>query len=160
MKKTIYDIRQSKNKDKAFACLTAYSAPMAKQIDQYCDLILVGDSVSMVLYGFNSTQDADMDMMIRHGQAVVRATERAVILVDMPYGSYEHDPQVALENAKRIMSETGCDAVKLEGGTDIADTIALLVENNIPVVGHIGLQPQSVNTPDGFRVKGKDETEA
>ena len=157
MKKTIADIKSAKNKDKAFACLTAYSAPMAKQVDQYCDLILVGDSVSMVLYGFDSTQDADMEMMIRHGQAVVRASERAVIVVDMPYGSYERSPETALENAKRIMNETKCDAVKLEGGTDMADTIALLTENNIPVCGHIGLQPQSVNTPDGFKVKGKDE---
>ncbi len=160
MKLTIDDIKIKKNGDEAFPCLTAYTAPLASQMDAYCDMILVGDSVSMVLYGFNSTQDADMEMMIRHGQAVVGATKRAIIIVDMPFGSYEESPELALENAQRIMDETACDCVKLEGGEDVADTIQYLVQNDIPVVGHIGLQPQSVNSVEGYKVKGKDESEA
>ncbi len=160
MKLTPNDILKMKSQPQAFPCLTAYSAPMATQIDAHCDLILVGDSVSMVLYGFNSTQNADMEMMIRHGQAVVNATQQAVIIVDMPFGSYEESPEQALKNAQRIMVETKCDCVKLEGGEDMAHTIATLVKNNIPVVAHIGLQPQMATQASDYKIKGKDKAEA
>ena len=153
MKKTIKDIQSRKD---AIVCLTAYTAPIAKAADAHCDLLLVGDSVAMVLYGDDTTQSADMGMMIRHGCAVVKAAECAVVIVDMPFGSYEETKEQALENAQRIMSETKCDGVKLEGGRDLADTIAYLTAHNIPVMAHVGLLPQSVTSPDGFRVQGKE----
>jgi 3-methyl-2-oxobutanoate hydroxymethyltransferase len=133
---------------------------MAQQIDQYCDLILVGDSVSMVLYGFENTQAATMEMMIRHGQAVVRASKSVVIIVDMPYNSYETNPAQALKNAQCLMDETGCDGVKLEGGVPLASTISHLVQNDIPVMAHIGLLPQSVTSPADYKIKGKEQLEA
>lgn len=153
-------IKDKLNNKKPLVCLTAYTAPMAAAADGYCDLLLVGDSVSMVLYGEASTQSADMAMMIRHGRAVVKASTRAVIVVDMPYGSYEHTPLDALQNAQALMDETGCDAVKLEGGEDKAATIKLLVDNDIPVMGHIGLLPQSVTQADGYKVQGRDAAAA
>ena len=136
-------------------CLTAYSAPMAKAADPHCDLLLVGDSVSMVLYGADSTQEADIEMMIRHGKAVTKATTKAIIVVDMPYGSYEHDSIQALTNAQRIMDETGCDAIKLEGGAAQAQTIKYFTDNDIPVMAHIGLLPQSVAADGKYSVQGK-----
>ena len=154
MKKTILDLQ---NQTKPIVCLTAYTAPIAKIADQYCDLLLVGDSVSMVLYGEDSTQKADIEMMIRHGRAVSKTAKNALIVVDMPYGSYETDPLNALKNAQRIMDETGCDAIKLEGGEAQASTIKLLVDNDIPVMGHIGLLPQSVNDVSGYKVQGREE---
>ena len=153
MRKTI---EQLQNSDKPLVCLTAYTAPMAQIIDQHCDLILVGDSLSMVLYGEDSTQKATMEMMIAHGRAVTRATQSAFIVVDMPYGSYEDSKETALSNAKTIMRETKCDAVKLEGGSAQTDTIAHLTQNNIPVMGHIGLLPQSVNDVSGYKVQGRE----
>jgi 3-methyl-2-oxobutanoate hydroxymethyltransferase len=153
MKKSVIDFIAS---DEALVCLTAYTVAMAQAADPHCDLLLVGDSVSMVLYGEDSTQQADLEMMIRHGRAVSRAAKRAIVIVDMPFGTYEHAPEDALENAQRIMRETGCDGVKLEGGAARAETIRLLVQNDIPVMGHIGLLPQSVATPDGFRVQGRE----
>lgn len=157
MKKTIADI---KCKDEAIVCLTAYTAPIAAIADTHCDLLLVGDSVSMVLYGEDSTQKADMEMMIRHGKAVSKTTKRSVVIVDMPYGSFEKNKETALENAKRIMKESGCDGVKIEGGSATADTIHYLTENDIPVMGHIGLLPQSVNSPKDYKVKGRDVEDA
>lgn len=154
MKKTISDLQ---NQTTPIICLTAYTAPIAKIADQYCDLLLVGDSVSMVLYGEDSTRKADMEMMIRHGRAVNKAAKNALIVVDMPYESYETDPLNALKNAQRIMDETGCDAIKLEGGEAQASTIKLLVDNDIPVMGHIGLLPQSVSDASGYRVQGREE---
>ena len=153
MKKTINDI---KNAHQPVICLTAYTAPIAKAADAHCDLLLVGDSVAMVLYGDDTTQSADMDMMIRHGKAVAKSAERAVVIVDMPFGSYEASKDQALKNVQRIMNETKCSGVKLEGGQDLAETIAHLTSNNIPVMAHVGLLPQSVASPDGFRVQGKD----
>ena len=152
MKKTIENIQNTKT---PLVCLTAYTAPMTKALDKHCDLILVGDSVSMVLYGEDSTQKATMDMMIAHGRAVTRATQHAFIVVDMPYGSYEESKDIALDNAQHIMRETKCDAVKLEGGQAQAETIAYLVQNNIPVMGHIGLLPQSVSDVSGYKVQGR-----
>lgn len=157
MKKTINELQ---NSNQPLVCLTAYTAPMAKIADSYCDIILVGDSVSMVLYGEDSTQKADMDMMIRHGQAVAKNAQNAFVIVDMPYGSYENDPIKALKNAQKIIDKTGCDGVKLEGGQSQAEIIAYLVQNDIPVMGHIGLLPQSVHSPEGYKVQGREEQAA
>lgn len=141
-------------------CLTAYSAAVAKAADPHCDLLLVGDTVAMMIYGHDSTRNADMEMMVRHGAAVVKATENALIIVDMPYGSYENDPVEALTNAQRLMDETGCDGVKLEGGIERVDTIAYLVANDIPVMGHIGLLPQSIEDAKGYKVQGREQKAA
>lgn len=154
MRKTIADITNHKA---PIVCLTAYTAPMAEITDQHCDLLLVGDSVSMVIYGANSTQEADMEMMIRHGKAVVQATSKSLIIVDMPYGSYENCPVQALKNAQTLMDETGCHGVKLEGGKNRAETIQFLTENDIPVMAHIGLLPQSVSDSTGYKVQGREE---
>lgn len=142
------------------ACLTAYTAPMARTLDPHCDLLLVGDSVAMVVYGMDSTLGADMPMMIRHGQAVVRATQKACVVVDMPFGSYQATPGQAFENAAQILRETGAQAVKLEGGAEMAKTVAFLSARGIPVMGHVGLQPQSVNTLGGYKAQGRDENAA
>lgn len=157
MKKTIDDIT---NQDTPIVSLTAYTTPMASMLGPHCDFLLVGDSLAMVLYGFESTRNATMDMMINHGQAVMRAQSDSVVIVDMPYGSYETSPLQALENAQRIMDETSCDGIKLEGGAAFAETITCLVQNDIPVLAHIGLLPQSVETPDGYKVQGRDDDAA
>ena len=157
MKRTI---EQLQNSTQPLVCLTAYTAPMATYLDAQCDMILVGDSVSMVLYGEDSTQKADMAMMIRHGRAVAKAAQNALVIIDMPYGSYEHDPIDALKNAQTLMDETGGDCVKLEGGKAQADTIRYLVQNDIPVVGHIGLLPQSVSDISGYKVQGREQAAA
>ena len=136
-------------------CLTAYTTPMAQQVDRACDLVLVGDSVGMVLHGLPSTLGVTLDMMIMHGQAVARGLSHACMVVDMPFGSYEESPQQAFRNAARLMAETGCQAVKLEGGQHMAATVAFLVKRGIPVMGHIGLTPQSVNTLGGYKVQGR-----
>ena len=141
-------------------CLTAYSATVAKIIDRHVDLILVGDSLGMVCYGMDNTQGVSVDMMVAHGAAVVGATERACIVVDLPFGSYESAPSAAFETASRVLSETGCAAVKFEGGVVMAETVRFLVERGIPVMGHVGLQPQSVKASGGFRVHGRTEEEA
>lgn len=158
-RKTIEEIIAFKGSEKPLVVLTAYTAPMAKILDAECDITLVGDSIGMVMYGMENTLDVTMDMMIAHGKAVSNYTEKACVVVDMPYGSYEENKETALLNAKHIMNETGCDAMKLEGGQDMAETIAYLVENGVPVMGHIGLQPQSVVKDGGFKVKGKSDAE-
>lgn len=135
-------------------CLTAYSTPVARIIDPHCDLILVGDSVAMVVHGLPSTVHATLPMMILHGQAVRRGTEKALLVVDMPFGSYEKSPEQAFETAARIMTETNCGAVKLEGGQVMAPTIAFLVQRGIPVVAHVGLTPQSINAIGGYKLQG------
>ena len=157
MKKTVQDITTQQT---PIVCLTAYTAPMTALADDHCDLLLVGDSVSMVLYGEDTTQKADMAMMSRHGKAVAKTAQKAVVIVDMPYGSYEHDPVIALQNAQILMDKTDCDGVKLEGGEDLAGTIKFLTDNDIPVMGHIGLLPQSVASPDGFKVQGREDAAA
>ncbi|OWJ74623.1 3-methyl-2-oxobutanoate hydroxymethyltransferase [Haematobacter genomosp. 1] len=136
-------------------CLTAYTTPMARLVDREADLILVGDSVGMVLHGMPSTLGVTMEMMILHGQAVARGVERAALVVDMPFGSYEETPAQAFRNAARIMAETGAQAVKLEGGLHMAETVAFLTARGIPVMGHVGLTPQSVNALGGYRVQGR-----
>lgn len=139
------------------ACLTAYTTPMARLADTSCDIVLVGDSVGMVLHGLPSTLGVTMDMMVMHGKAVRRGVERALMVVDMPFGSYEESPQVAFANACRLVMETGCAAVKLEGGLAMAETIRFLTARGIPVMGHVGLTPQAVNTLGGYGVQGRGE---
>lgn len=141
-------------------CLTAYTTPIARHLDQHCDLLLVGDSLGMVLYGMDSTLAVTLDMMIAHGKAVMRGVEKSCVVVDMPFGSYQEAKEVAFRNAVRILQETGCDAVKLEGGAEMAETIAFLVARGIPVMGHIGLMPQQVQTAGGYRSVGQSAQEA
>ena len=136
-------------------CLTAYTYPIARLLDPHVDLLLVGDSVAMVLHGHANTLGATMEMMALHGQAVMRGAQRACVVVDMPAGSYEDSADEALASARRLVDETGCHAVKLEGGTDMADRIAAIVGAGIPVMAHIGLQPQSVEKEGGYRIKGR-----
>ena len=139
--------------------LTAYTTPMARLFDEHCDLLLVGDSLGMVLYGLDTTVGVTMEMMIAHGQAVMRGVKRACVIVDMPFGSYQESKEQAFRNAARIMKETGCDGVKLEGGAEMAETVAFLVARGVPVFGHVGLMPQQVNTSGGYRSKGHSDTE-
>jgi 3-methyl-2-oxobutanoate hydroxymethyltransferase len=136
-------------------CLTAYTAPMARIVDAHADLILVGDSLGMVVHGLPSTVGVTLEMMILHARAVRRAASRAVIVVDLPFGSYEQGPEAAFGSAARVMAETGCAAVKLEGGATMAETIRFLVERGIPVMAHVGLLPQAVNVTGGYRVQGR-----
>lgn len=135
--------------------LTAYTTPIARLVDPHCDMVLVGDSVGMVLHGLPSTLGVTMEMMILHGQAVARGAEKAMMVIDMPFGSYEESPEQAFRNAARLMTETGASAVKLEGGAHMAPTIAFLTQRSIPVMAHIGLTPQAVNTLGGYRVQGR-----
>lgn len=151
---------QSLKGHRKIVCLTAYSAPMAHALDPYCDLLLVGDSVAMVLYGMDSTQGADLDMMIRHGQAVMRRRQKSLVIIDLPAGSYEKSPRQALASANRILDETGADGVKIEGGRGMVDHVALLVGSGIAVLAHIGLLPQHVLSSSGFRITGRTTEEA
>ena len=136
-------------------CITAYSAPMAKLFDDYADIILVGDSLGMVIYGLPSTLQVSVEMMINHGAAVVRGSKKAFIVVDLPFGSYQSSPKDAFITAQKVISETGCNAVKIEGGRTMAKTVEFLVNRGIPVLGHIGMLPQSYNQIGGYRVRGK-----
>ncbi|MBP6878569.1 MAG: 3-methyl-2-oxobutanoate hydroxymethyltransferase [Phenylobacterium sp.] len=136
-------------------CLTAYTAPMAELLDEHCDLLLVGDSVGMVVHGLPNTVGVTLEMMILHGQAVMRTSRRAMVVVDMPFGSYEGSPEVAYANAARVMKETGAQAIKVESGPTVVETIDYLVKRGIPVMGHVGLRPQAVHVDGGFKAKGK-----
>ena len=140
-------------------CLTAYTAPMAEILDEACDLLLVGDSVGMVMHGLPNTVGVTLEMMILHGQAVMRGSRRAMVVIDMPFGSYEGDPREAYANAARVMKETGAQAVKVESGPTVPDTIRYLVERGIPGRGHGGLRPQAVLTDGAFRAKGRTQAE-
>jgi 3-methyl-2-oxobutanoate hydroxymethyltransferase len=140
-------------------CLTAYTAPVAELLDEVCDLMLVGDSVGMVMHGLPNTVGVTLEMMILHGQAVMRAAKRALVVVDMPFGSYEGPKEVAYANAVRILKETGCQAVKVESGPTVPETIAYLVQRGVPVVGHVGLRPQAINVDGVFRAKGRSDGE-
>lgn len=148
----------SERKGKApLVCLTAYTTPIARRVDPHCDIVLVGDSVGMVLHGLPSTLGVTLDMMIMHGRAVRRGLERAMMAVDMPFGSYEESPEQAFRSAARVMAETGSAAVKLEGGEAMAETIRFLTGRGIPVMAHVGLTPQAVNAFGGYRVQGRGE---
>ncbi|WP_072395712.1 3-methyl-2-oxobutanoate hydroxymethyltransferase [Hyphomicrobium sp. CS1GBMeth3] len=144
---------------KPIIALTSYHAHTAAIADKYCDFLLVGDSLGMVMHGFETTVPVTLDMMIVHGRAVVRGAKRALVAIDMPFGSYEESPSVAFRNASRVMKETDCGAVKLEGGRRMAETTRYLVERGIPVMGHIGLTPQSINVIGGFKSQGRTRDE-
>jgi 3-methyl-2-oxobutanoate hydroxymethyltransferase len=141
-------------------CLTAYTTQMARWLDPHVDLLLVGDSLGMVVYGFDSTLPVTLDMMIAHGSAVMRGATRACVIVDLPFGSYQASPEQAFHSAARIMSETGASGVKLEGGEVMAGTVRYLVQRGIPVCAHVGLMPQAVNVAGGFKATGRSEEEA
>lgn len=136
--------------------LTAYTTPGARLVDPHCDIALVGDSVGMVLHGLPSTLGVTMEMMILHGRSVVKGCHKAMVVIDMPFGSYEESPEQAYRNAARLMAETGAPAVKLEGGVHMAETIGFLTRRGVPVMAHIGLTPQSVNTLGGYKVVGRE----
>jgi 3-methyl-2-oxobutanoate hydroxymethyltransferase len=139
--------------------LTAYHAHTASFLDNHVDFMLVGDSLGMVMHGYESTVPVPLDLMIMHGQAVVRGSRRALVVVDMPFGSYEESPEIAFRNAARVMKETGCGAIKLEGGARMAETIRYLTDRGIPVMAHIGLTPQSVNVIGGFKTQGRQKAQ-
>jgi 3-methyl-2-oxobutanoate hydroxymethyltransferase len=155
---TAPDIRARKGGE-ALVCLTSYHAHTARILDGYCDVILVGDSLGMVMHGLESTVPVTLDMMILQGNAVMRGAKRALVVIDLPFGSYEASKEQAFAAAARVLKETGCGAIKLEGGRRMAETIAFLVERGVPVMGHIGLTPQAINVLGSFRAQGRDETD-
>jgi len=157
-RKTAPEIRARKGGEKIVS-LTCYHAHTARLVDAHMDFLLVGDSLGMVMHGLETTVPVPLEMMIMHGAAVVRGSQHALVVVDMPFGSYEESPAVAFRNAARIMKETGCGAVKLEGGARMADTVAFLTQRGIPVMAHIGLTPQSVNMMGGFKTQGRRQEE-
>jgi 3-methyl-2-oxobutanoate hydroxymethyltransferase len=140
-------------------CLTSYHAHTARILDQHCDVILVGDSLGMVMHGLETTVPVTLDMMILQGRAVMRGSTHALVVVDMPFGSYEASKEQAFLSAVRVLKETGCGAIKVEGGRRMAETIAFLVERGVPVMAHVGLTPQSINTIGSFRAQGRDEND-
>tara|TARA_B100001769_G_C21982635_1_gene528317 strand:- start:112 stop:888 length:777 start_codon:yes stop_codon:yes gene_type:complete len=146
-------------KKRPLVCLTANSIYIAEILDNICDIILVGDSLGMVLYGESSTNKVTLDMMINHGKAVRKGIKKSIMIVDMPKGTYERSPSLALKNAKKIKKLTGCDGLKLEGGNDIIKSIKILRKNKIPVMSHIGLQPQKISNEKKFKVLGKKNIE-
>ena len=153
---TAPDIRARKGGE-PIVSLTSYHAHTARLVDQYCDVILVGDSLGMVMHGFETTVPVTLDMMILQGHAVMRGSKRALVVVDMPFGSYEASKEQAFMSAARVLKETGCGAIKVEGGRRLAETIRFLTERGVPVMGHVGLTPQSINTIGSFRAQGRDE---
>jgi 3-methyl-2-oxobutanoate hydroxymethyltransferase len=153
---TAVDIAQRKGREKIVS-LTAYHAHTAGIVDKYCDFILVGDSLGMVMHGLETTVPVTLDMMILQGRAVMRGSKRALVVVDMPFGSYEEGREQAFRNAARVLKETNAGAIKMEGGAHMAETVAFLVKRGVPVMGHVGLTPQAVNTMGGFRVQGRSE---
>jgi 3-methyl-2-oxobutanoate hydroxymethyltransferase len=155
---TAPDIRARKGRE-PIVSLTAYHTHTARLADRYCDFLLVGDSLGMVMHGLNSTVPVTLEMMILQGQAVMRGSQRALVVVDMPFGSYEASKEQAFLNAARVMKETECGAIKVEGGRRMAETVAFLVDRGIPVMGHIGLTPQAINALGSFRARGRDEDE-
>ena len=155
---TAPDIRARKGRE-PIVCLTSYHAHTARLLDRHCDLILVGDSLGMVMHGLETTVPVTLDMMILQGRAVMRGSKRALVVVDMPFGSYEASKEQAFVSAARVMKETGCGAIKVEGGRRMADTIAFLVQRGVPVMGHIGLTPQSINAIGSFRAQGREQAD-
>ena len=151
------DLIRRRKGGKPIVCLTAYTYPFARLLDEHVDLLLVGDSVAMVLHGHQTTLGASLEMMIAHGQAVMRGSAKACVVVDLPAGSYEDSAAQAVASARRVVDETGCQAVKLEGGVDMARQIAAIVAAGIAVMGHIGLLPQSVEKDGGYKIKGRTE---
>jgi 3-methyl-2-oxobutanoate hydroxymethyltransferase len=140
--------------------LTAYTVRMAQLLDPHCDMLLVGDSLGQVIYGLPSTIPVTLEMMAAHGAAVVRGSYHSLVVIDMPFGSYEASPQQAFESASWLLKQTGAAAVKMEGGAVMADTVRFLVDRGIPVVGHVGLTPQAVNALGGYGARGRSQAEA
>ena len=155
---TAPDIRARKGGE-PIVSLTSYHAHTARLVDKHCDVILVGDSLGMVMHGLETTVPVTLDMMILQGLAVMRGSRRALVVVDMPFGSYEASKEQAFMSAARVMKETGCGAIKVEGGRRMAETIAFLAERGVPVMGHVGLTPQSINTIGSFRAQGRAEAD-
>ncbi|KQR56077.1 3-methyl-2-oxobutanoate hydroxymethyltransferase [Brevundimonas sp. Leaf168] len=155
---TVPDIAGRKGGE-PIVCLTAYDAPMAALLDPHCDVLLVGDSLGMAVHGLPNTVGVTLEMMILHGQAVMRGARRAMVVVDMPFGSYEGGKEVAYANCVRVMKETGAQAVKLETSIEMAEIVAFLVKRGIPVMGHVGLRPQAILAEGGFKAKGRTESE-
>ena len=155
---TAPDIRARKGGE-PIVCLTSYHAHTARLVDRHCDVILVGDSLGMVMHGFETTVPVTLDMMILQGHAVMRGSQRALVVIDMPFGSYEQSKEQAFASCARVLKETGCGAIKLEGGRHMAETIAFLAQRGVPVMGHVGLMPQSINTIGSFRAQGRDEAD-
>src|SRR5258707_3194687 len=153
---TAPDIRARKG-GQPIVCLTSYHAHTARLLDRHCDLILVGDSLGMVMHGLETTVPVTLDMMILQGLAVMRGSKHALVVVDMPFGTYEASKEQAFTSAARVLKETGCGAIKVEGGKRMAETIRFLVERGVPVMGHVGLTPQSINTIGSFRAQGREE---
>ena len=158
MRKTILDIKNAKNST-PIVVLTAYTAPVTRLVDEFVDILLVGDSLGMVVYGMESTLPVSLDMMINHGLAVVKSSSHAFVVVDMPFGSYQASKETAFNACSQVIRETGCQAVKIEGGSEMAETIEFVVKRGIPVVGHIALMPQYVNTLGGYRYQGRNSQE-
>jgi 3-methyl-2-oxobutanoate hydroxymethyltransferase len=159
IRKDLSYINSKKGKDK-IVCLTAYTYPIAQIIDEYLDIILVGDSLGMTIYGHQDTLNVTVDMMINHGKAVVNATRQSMIIVDMPYGSYENSKDQALENAKKILKETKCTSVKVEICPNIIEIVEYLNKNNVCVTAHIGLTPQHIEKFGGFKIQGRNDESA
>ena len=155
---TAPDIRARKGGE-PIVCLTSYHAHTARIVDAYCDVILVGDSLGMVMHGLETTVPVTLDMMILQGHAVMRGSRKALVVVDMPFGSYEASKEQAFMNAARVLKETGCGAIKVEGGKRLAETIGFLAERGVPVMAHVGLTPQAINTIGSFRAQGRDEAD-
>jgi 3-methyl-2-oxobutanoate hydroxymethyltransferase len=153
-------VRKRKGKGEPIVVLTAYTVRMAQLLDPHCDILLVGDSLGQVIYGLPSTVPVTLDMMAAHGAAVVRGSYHSLVIVDMPFGSYEASPQQAFESASRLLKETGAAGVKMEGGAAMAETVRFLSERGIPVMGHVGLTPQAVNVLGGYGARGRTQEEA
>lgn len=160
MSKVSVEIILQKKGGEKILCLTAYTFSVAKILDEYCDMILVGDSVGMAIYGMPNTIGVDLEMMINHGKAVMRAAKKSLVVIDLPFGTYEKSKEQALKSAQKVISETGCDAIKIEVTADLIETIKFLVENKINVVGHVGLLPQHIEEIGGYRYQGRDENSA
>jgi 3-methyl-2-oxobutanoate hydroxymethyltransferase len=157
-RRTAPDIRARKG-GAPIVSLTSYHAHTAAIADKYVDFLLVGDSLGMVMHGFETTLPVPLDLMIMHGRAVMRGTKQALVVVDMPFGSYEESPQQAFRNAARVVKETECGAIKLEGGVRMAETIRFLTDRGIPVMAHVGLTPQSINVLGSFRAQGREKAQ-
>ena len=151
---TVPEIKARKGNN-PIVCLTCYHAHTAQLLDNYVDVMLVGDTLGMVIHGMETTLGVTLDLMILHAKAVMRGAKRALVVVDMPFGSYEESPEVAFRNAARVMQETGCSAIKLEGGTRMSQTIRHLTQRGIPVIGHVGMTPQMVQVFGGFKTQGR-----
>jgi 3-methyl-2-oxobutanoate hydroxymethyltransferase len=156
---TVPQITQRKGSGIKIVCLTAYTTPVAELLDPHCDLLLVGDSVGMVLHGLPSPIGVTLDMMILHAQAVMRGSKRALVVVDLPFGTYERGPDQTFKSASKVLRKTGCQAVKVEASEGVTASIAFLVSRGIPVMGHVGLRPQATNLDGGFKAKGRTEQE-